>query len=82
MKVREHRKQKVKDKSSKKLSSELFALTRGVFLCLKKMTAIAAVMHVPNKETVVKSAPIISSYDKNSASFLIQASLFSFDQNS
>lgn len=32
MKVREHRKHRVKEKSSKKLSSELFALTTGVSL--------------------------------------------------
>lgn len=31
MKVREHRKHKVREKSSRKLSSELLALTRGVW---------------------------------------------------
>ena len=82
MKVREHRKHRVKEKSSRKLSSELLALTIGVFLYLKKMNATTAVMHVPNKDAAVSSAPIISSYDRNSASFFTQASLLSFDQNS
>ncbi|KAE8295205.1 hypothetical protein D5F01_LYC06131 [Larimichthys crocea] len=50
MKVREHRKHRVKEKSSRKLSSELLALTIGVCLYLKKMNATTAVMHVPNKE--------------------------------
>ena len=82
MKVREHRKHRVKEKSSRKLSSELLALTMGVFLYLKKMNATAAVMHVPNKDAAVSNAPIISSYDRNSASFFTQASLPLFDQNS
>ena len=82
IKVKEHRKHRVKEKSSRKLSSELLALTMGVFLYLKKMNATAAVMHVPNKDAAVSSAPIISSYDRNSASFFTQASLLSFDQNS
>ena len=82
MKVREHRKHRVKEKSSRKLSSELLALTMGVFLFLKKINATTAVMHVPNKDAAVSSAPIISSYDRNSASFFTQASLLSFDQNS
>ena len=82
MKVREHRKHRVKEKSSRKLSSELLALTTGVCLYLKKMNATTKVMHVPNREAAVSSAPIISSYDRNSASFFTQASLLSFDQNS
>lgn len=81
MNVREHRKQRVKEKSSRKLSSELFALTIGVFLYLKNINATPVVMHVPNKDAAVRSAPIISSYDRNTASFLIQASFFSFGQN-
>ena len=82
MKVREHRKHRVKDKSSRKLSSALLALTTGVCLYLKKINATTAVRHVPNREAAVSSAPIISSYDRNSASFFTQASLLSFDQNS
>ena len=82
MNVREHRKHRDKEKSSRKLSSELFALTRGVFLYLKKINATTAVMHVPNKEAAVSSVPIISSYDRNTSSFFIQASLLLFDQYS
>ena len=34
MKVREHRKHRVREKSSRKLSSELLALTSGVLICV------------------------------------------------
>ena len=82
MKVREHRKHRVKEKSSRKLSSELLALTIGVFLCLKKMNATVAVKQAPNKEDSVRIVPMISVYDKNSVSFFSHSSLLLLDQNS
>ena len=82
MKVREQRKHRVKEKSSRKLSSELLALTIGVFLCLKKMNATVAVKQAPNKEDTVRIAPMISVNERNSVSFFLQSSLLSFDQNS
>uniref|UniRef100_A0AAV2J5F7 Uncharacterized protein n=1 Tax=Knipowitschia caucasica TaxID=637954 RepID=A0AAV2J5F7_KNICA len=60
MKVREHRKHRLSENSSRKLSSELLALTRGVFLYLKKIQATMQVMNVPNKEAAVSRAPMIS----------------------
>ena len=82
MKVREHRKHRVKEKSSRKLSSELLALTIGVFLCLKKMNATVAVKQAPIKEDSVRIDPMISVNDRNSVSFFSQSSLLSLDQNS
>ena len=82
MKVREHRKHRVKEKSSRKLSSELLALTIGVFLCLKKINATVAVKQAPIKEDSVRIVPMISVYDKNSVSFFSHSSLLLLDQNS
>ncbi|MED6258928.1 hypothetical protein ATANTOWER_014473 [Ataeniobius toweri] len=82
MKVREQRKHSFKEKSSRKLSSELFALTRGVFLYLTKITATITVIHVPSKDAAARNAPIISSYERNTASLFIQASLSLFGQYS
>ena len=65
-----------------KLSSELLALATGVCLYLEKINATTAVMHVPKREAAVSNAPIISSHDRNSASFFTQAFLPSFDQSS
>ena len=75
MKVSEQRKHRANEKSSKKLSSELLALTIGVFLCLKNMIAIVVVRNVPIIETAVSKIPIVSSYDKNSVSFFTHSFL-------
>ncbi len=82
MKVSEQRKHIVSEKSSSKLSSELFAFTMGVSLCTKKTTAIPNVKNTPNKENSIRIIPIISSNDKNSTSFVTHVSLCLFDQNS
>ncbi|KAJ3590131.1 hypothetical protein NHX12_008085 [Muraenolepis orangiensis] len=57
MKVREHRKHRVKEKSSRKLSSELLALTIGVNLCWKNTTAVTMVKHAPPTENDAKMIP-------------------------
>ena len=80
MKVSEQRKHRAREKSNKKLSSELLALTIGVFLCLKNIIAIIIVINVPIIETAVSKIPIVSSYDKNSISFFTHSVLCGFDQ--
>ena len=60
MKVREHRKQRVKEKSSRKLSSQLLALTRGVCRNQKKTHDTTSVKLAPNNDKAVRRAPMVS----------------------
>jgi hypothetical protein len=60
MKVREHRKHRVKENSSRKLSSELLALTTGVNLCLNNTMAVMMVKQAPAIENADKIIPRIS----------------------
>ena len=60
MKVREHRKHRIKEKSSKKLSSELLAFTRGVVRNQKKTHETARVKAAPNNEKAARRAPMVS----------------------
>lgn len=82
MKVREHRKHKVKEKSSRKLSSELLALINGVSLWVKKISVVIIAKKIPNRENIANTVPKISLYAKNSIGFGMQASLRLFDQYS
>ena len=82
MKVREQRKQRVREKSNRKLSSELFALTIGVCLNWKKIKPIIIVKHPPNTENVTSSIPISSLNVKYSVFFKSHRVLSSFDLNS
>jgi hypothetical protein len=60
IKVREHRKHRVKENSSRKLSSELLALTTGVNLCLNNTMAVMMVKQAPAIENADKIIPRIS----------------------
>ena len=60
MKVREHRKHRVKENSSRKLSSELLALTTGVNLCWNNTMAVMMVKQAPAIENADKIIPRIS----------------------
>ena len=68
MKVREHRKHRVKEKSSRKLSSELLAFTTGVNLCLNNTMAVMMVKQAPTIENAAKIIPKISLKERNSTS--------------
>jgi len=82
MKVREHRKHRVNEKSSRKLSSELLALTKGVSLFIKNNFATIIVRSTPNKEKNTRTIPITSVKVRNSTVFRTHSSLFSLDQKS
>jgi hypothetical protein len=82
MKVREHRKHRVKEKSSRKLSSELLALTKGVSLLIKNKFATIIVINTPNKEKNTSTIPITSVKVRNSTVFRTHLSLFALDQKS
>lgn len=82
IKVREHRKHRVKEKSSRKLSSELLARTNGVSLWVKKISVAIIVRKIPSREKVANIIPRISLYARNSTGFGMQASLWLFDQYS
>lgn len=82
MKVREQRKHRVREKRSRKLSSELLALMRGVWRNRKKTQNTSDVNTAPNSETVARRAPRVSSNDKNSITFGIHWLWSSFDQRS
>lgn len=82
MKVTEHRKHRVKEKSSKKLSSELFALTTGVCLYWKNIRATVIEMHAPKREKETNSIPNNSVNVRNSTAFISHLFLSSLDLNS
>lgn len=82
MKVREHRKHRVREKSSRKLSSELLAFTRGVWRYWMKMDSTASVNEAPSSESTVRRAPMVSAFDRNSITFGTQRLRSSADQYS
>lgn len=73
IKVREQRKQRLREKSSRKLSSELLALTMGVHLWRVKMKRTLQVQKEPSREMVVRVMPMVSLKDRNSTALGTQA---------
>lgn len=82
MKVREQRKHRVRENNSRKLSSELLALTRGVSMKQKNTTATTIVKQAPARENRVKMIPMFSVKERNSICFRVQRLWSLFDQNS
>ena len=82
MKVREHRKHRVKEKSSRKLSSELLALTTGVYLWWKNTMAVTMVKQAPAIENAAKIIPHTSWKERNSTSLGRQKFFSELGQNS
>jgi hypothetical protein len=82
MKVREHRKHKVKEKSSRKLSSELLALTIADALCWKNTMAVRMVKQAPTTEHTAKIIPRTSCIERNSTGLGRHNFFPSFGQNS
>ena len=82
MKVREHRKHSFKERSSRKLSSELLALTIGVSLWTKKIMNIKIDKNTPKQQNTDNTIPMISVKERNSVGFGMHLSFFSFGQNS
>lgn len=82
MKVSEQRKHRVREKRSRKLCSELLALTRGVWRNRKKTQNTSDAKAAPNSETAARRAPMVSSYDKNSITLGTHWLRSSLDQNS
>ena len=82
MKVREHRKHRVREKRSRKLSSELLALTIGVSFLIKNRTATSEVRKTPNRAKNTRTIPITSVNDRNSTAFSTHLSLLGLDQYS
>lgn len=82
MKVREHRKHIIREKSSRKLRSELLARTIGVVLWQKNMQTTTQVQKEPMREITRRVIPMVSVKDRNSTRLGMQAVLSSLDQNS
>lgn len=82
MKVREHRKHIIREKSSRKLRSELLARTIGVVLWQKNMQTTTQVQKEPMREITRRVMPMVSVKDRNSTRLGMQAVLSSLDQNS
>lgn len=82
MKVSEHKKHKVSEKRSRKLSSELLALTIGEFLWRKNTAAVTMARQAPPSENAAKMIPRTSWKERNSTGFGRQVSLCAFGQNS
>lgn len=76
MKVREHKKHRVKEMSSRKLSLELLAFTNGVSFLIKNRAATIKVRRTPKKVKNTIIFPINSVKERNSTFFNIHASLF------
>ncbi|KAJ8367804.1 hypothetical protein SKAU_G00078320 [Synaphobranchus kaupii] len=81
MKASAHRKQRESDSSSRKLSSALFALTRGVSRWKNKVVMTQDVRATPETERAARMIPMVSWKDRNSTSFAMQAVRAAFDQN-
>ena len=75
MKVREHRKHRVRENSSRKLSSELLALTIGVCLLWKNIMATIVDRQAPITEKITNRMPISSLKVRNSIVFKSQSFL-------
>lgn len=82
IKVREHKKHSVKEKSSRKLSSELLALTMGVVLLQKNISTTIQVVAEPIKEITTRVMPIVSLKERKSTRLGMQVVLSALDQNS
>ena len=82
MKVNEHKKHRVREKSSRKLSSELLALTIGDVLLQKNTAAIVMARQAPPTENAARMIPRTSSKDRNSTGLGKQVSLSALGQNS
>lgn len=82
IKVREHRKHSFNDSRSRKLSSELFAFTIGVSLCIKKMIVVRRDRKTPKQPNPLRSAPVISLYERYSEGLGIHWFFWSFGQSS
>lgn len=82
MKVREQRKQRARENKSRKLSSELLALTSGVSMKQKNTAATAIVKQAPASENVVKMIPMVSVKERNSMRLRMQRLWSVFDQYS
>ncbi len=67
------------EKSSRKLSSELLALTIGVRLWYKKINPTVTVRHPPHKENVTSTLPITYLNVRNSVFLSSHRVLFPFD---
>lgn len=76
MKVREHKKHRVKEMSSRKLSSELLAFISGVSFLIKNRAATIKLRRTPKKVKNTIIFPINSVKERNSIFFNIHASLF------
>lgn len=76
MKVREHKKHRVKEMSSRKLSSELLAFISGVSFMIKNRAATIKLRRTPKKVKNTIIFPINSVKERNSTFFNIHASLF------
>ena len=82
MKVSEHKKQRVREKSSKKLSSELLALTIGDVLWWKNTAAVTMARQAPAPENTARMNPRTSSKERNSTGLGRQVSPSALGQNS
>ena len=80
MKVREQRKHRVSEKSSRKLSSELLAFTIGVSFFNINTMAVITVKKTPNREKNTNTIPITSVNKRNSTAFNTHLSLPGFGQ--
>lgn len=67
MNTREQRKQSFSDRRSKKLISELLALTMGVVRKRWKMAVMVAVRTTPSKVSRTRTMPMVSLKDRNSS---------------
>lgn len=76
----EQRKQSLKDNSSKKLISELLALTMGVLLKRKKIHVITVATATPKRDKDMRMIPMISWYERNSSMPATQETLSLFGQ--
>lgn len=80
MNTREHRKQSLIDSRSKKLISELLALTIGVVRKWWKMTMMTAVRATPNRVRATEMIPMESLKDRNSSIPATHFTFFASDQ--
>lgn len=76
----EQRKQSFSDSKSRKLSSELLALTIGVDLKRKKITETAVAAATPKRDRVTRTIPMISWKERNSSMPATHATRSALDQ--
>ena len=80
MNTREQRKQSLSDRSSKKLISELLALTMGVVLYQRKITVMTVAAETPSRDKTTRMIPRLSWKERNSSTPATQATLSLSDQ--